>query len=103
VSGGVAALATGVCWRVEAGCGAGRHGRPRPERRALRRTGVPACRNSWDDVDRLLADWAGQRPDLDFTPVGVVTRLSRLCGYLDAELAGVFARFGLTSADFLSS
>jgi len=63
--------------------------------------GVPACRNSWDDVDRLLADWAGQRPDLDFTPVGVVTRLSRLRGYLDAELAGVFARFGLTSADFL--
>ena len=63
--------------------------------------GVPACRNSWDDVDRLLADWAGQRPDLDFTPVGVVTRLSRLRGSLDAELAGVFARFGLTSADFL--
>ena len=65
------------------------------------RYGVPACRNSWDEVDRVLADWAGQRPDLDFTPVGVVTRLSRLRGYLDAELAGVFARFGLTSADFL--
>lgn len=63
--------------------------------------GVPACRNSWDEMDRVLADWAGQRPDLDFTPVGVVTRLSRLRGYLDAELAGVFARFGLTSADFL--
>ena len=63
--------------------------------------GVPACRNSWDEVDLLLADWAGQRPDLDFTPVGVVTRLTRLRGYLDAELAGVFARFGLTSADFL--
>lgn len=63
--------------------------------------GVPACQNSWDEVDRVLADWAGQRPDLDFTPVGVVTRLSRLRGYLDAELAGVFARFGLTSADFL--
>jgi len=65
------------------------------------RYGVPACRNSWDEVDRVLADWAGQRPDLDFTPVGVVTRLTRLRGYLDAELAGVFARFGLTSADFL--
>ena len=63
--------------------------------------GVPACRNGWDDMDRVLADWAGQRPDLDFTPVGVVTRLSRVRTYLDAELAGVFARFGLTSADFL--
>ena len=63
--------------------------------------GVPACRNGWDDMDRVLADWAGQRPDLDFTPVGVVTRLSRVRTYLDAELAGAFARFGLTSADFL--
>ncbi len=63
--------------------------------------GVPACRNGWDDVDRVLVDWAGQRPDLDFAPVGVVTRLSRVRTYLDAELAGVFARFGLTSADFL--
>ena len=63
--------------------------------------GVPACQNGWDDVDRLLVDWAGQRPDLDFAPVGVVTRLSRVRTYLDAGLAGVFARFGLTSADFL--
>jgi DNA-binding MarR family transcriptional regulator len=63
--------------------------------------GVPGCQNSWDDVDRVLVDWAGQRPDLDFTPVGVVTRLSRVRTYLDAELAGIFARFGLTSADFL--
>ncbi len=63
--------------------------------------GVAACRNGWDDVDRLLVDWYGQRPDLDFTPVGVVTRLSRVRSYLAAELAGVFAGFGLTSADFL--
>ena len=63
--------------------------------------GVPACRNGWDDVDRVLVDWAGQRPDLDFAPVGVVTRLSRVRTYLDAELARVFAKFGLTSADFL--
>ena len=63
--------------------------------------GVPGCPNGWDDVDRVLVDWAGQRPDLDFTPVGVVTRLSRVRTHLDAELAGVFASFGLTSADFL--
>jgi len=63
--------------------------------------GVPGCRNGWDGVDRVLADWAVQRPDLDFTPVGVVNRLSRVRSYLDAELAGVFARFGLTSADFV--
>ncbi len=39
-------------------------------------------------MDRVLADWAGQRPDLDFTPVGVVTRLSLIRSYLHAELAG---------------
>jgi DNA-binding MarR family transcriptional regulator len=63
--------------------------------------GVPTCQNGWDDVDRVLVDWAGQRPDLDFAPVGVVTRLSRVRTHLDAELARVFASFGLTSADFL--
>jgi DNA-binding MarR family transcriptional regulator len=51
-------------------------------------------------VDRLLLDWAGERPDLDFTPVGVVTRLARARTYLDAELRAVFARYGLTAADF---
>ena len=62
--------------------------------------GVPAARNGWDSVDRVLADWARERPDLDFTPVGVITRLARLRACLDAELAAVFAQFGLTAADF---
>jgi DNA-binding MarR family transcriptional regulator len=63
--------------------------------------GVPACRDAWDSVDRVLADWARERPDLDFTPVGVVTRLARVRGHLDAGVASVFAQFGLTAADFL--
>ena len=49
--------------------------------------GVPACREAWDSVDHVLADWAHERPDLDFTPVGVVTRLARVRGYLDAVAA----------------
>jgi DNA-binding MarR family transcriptional regulator len=52
-------------------------------------------------VDHVLAGWARERPDLDFTPVGVVTRLARVRGYLDAGVAAVFAQFGLTAADFL--
>jgi DNA-binding MarR family transcriptional regulator len=63
--------------------------------------GVPACREAWDSVDHVLAEWARERPDLDFTPVGVVTRLARVRGYLDAAVAAVFAGFGLTAADFL--
>lgn len=53
-----------------------------------------------DSVDEILADWAVQRPDLDFAPVGVVTRLARVRGHLDAGISEVFERFGLTSADF---
>ena len=62
--------------------------------------GVPVCRQARDRVDDLLLDWARERPDLDFTPVGIITRLSRARTYLDAGLSTVFARFGLTSADF---
>lgn len=62
--------------------------------------GVPACPQCRDGVDQLLLDWARERPDLDFTPVGVITRLARARTYLDAELRAVFARFGLTAADF---
>jgi len=64
------------------------------------RYGVPACAQGRDGVDQLLLDWARERPDLDFTPVGVITRLARVRTYLDAELRAVFARFGLTAADF---
>jgi DNA-binding MarR family transcriptional regulator len=71
----------------------------RPDRARLR-YGVPACTQCQDGVDKLLLDWARERPDLDFSPVGVITRLARARAYLDAELRTVFARFGLTGADF---
>ena len=64
------------------------------------RFGVPACATARDQVDRVLLDWDRERPDLDFAPVAVVSRLGRARSCLDAELAAVFARFGLTSADF---
>ncbi len=65
------------------------------------RYGVPACPRARDSVDRLLVDWARERPDLDFSPVGVVTRLARVRTHLDAQVASVFARHGLTAADFV--
>lgn len=55
---------------------------------------------SGDSVDRLLQDWARERPDLDFQPVAVVTRLARLRRHLDAGLQHVFDRYDLTAADF---
>ena len=55
---------------------------------------------SGDSVDRLLQDWDRERPDLDFAPVAIVTRLVRLRRHLDAGLQHVFDRYDLTAADF---
>jgi DNA-binding MarR family transcriptional regulator len=53
-----------------------------------------------DSVDRLLADWRRVRPELDFSPVAIVGRLSRLRLHLDAALDAVFAAHGLTAPSF---
>jgi DNA-binding MarR family transcriptional regulator len=53
-----------------------------------------------DSVDALLASWQARRPDLDFAPVGVIARLSRLRSHLDGAIEEVFAAHGLTSANF---
>jgi DNA-binding MarR family transcriptional regulator len=49
-----------------------------------------------DHVDRVLAQWAQVRPDLDTTPVAVIARLGRAAAYVDAGLAARLAEFGLT-------
>jgi DNA-binding MarR family transcriptional regulator len=53
-----------------------------------------------DSVDALLASWGQRRPDLDFSPVGIVSRLARVRGHIDAALHRVFADHGLTAANF---
>lgn len=53
-----------------------------------------------DSVDRIVAEWGIERPDLPMAPIEVLTRLSRVRTRVDEELAKVFARFDLTSADF---
>ena len=53
-----------------------------------------------DSVDALLAAWKEQRPDLDMTPVAIVSRLARVRGFMDEQLAAVFGNFGLTAPSF---
>jgi len=53
-----------------------------------------------DSVDVLVEDWRGKRPDLDFEPLQVISRLGRVRSYIDAELAGVFDAYGLGAATF---
>ena len=53
-----------------------------------------------DSVDRIVAEWAVERPELPTAPIEVLTRLGRIRARIDDELAIVFERFDLTAADF---
>jgi len=53
-----------------------------------------------DAIDALLASWAQARPDLDMSPVAVVSRLLRVRAHLDRELEAVFDGFDLTAPSF---
>ncbi|MEV6276847.1 MarR family transcriptional regulator [Nocardia sp. NPDC051832] len=53
-----------------------------------------------DHVDRVLAQWQTQRPDLDVSPMAVLGRLSRLSQFTGAELRKTFAAHGLDAASF---
>ena len=48
-----------------------------------------------DGVDRILEEWARERPDLDASPIGVVGRVSRLARELEARLEPVYQQHGL--------
>jgi DNA-binding MarR family transcriptional regulator len=53
-----------------------------------------------DSVDRLLADWRRVRPDLDVSPVGIVSRLERVRGHIELELERVFTEHQLSGPNF---
>ncbi len=53
-----------------------------------------------DDIDRIVAQWNRERPDLDVAPMALIGRLARLREKIAREQEKVFARFGLNSAGF---
>lgn len=53
-----------------------------------------------DDIDRIVAQWNRERPDLDVAPMALIGRLGRLREKIVREQEKVFARFGLNSAGF---
>ena len=64
---------------------------------ATRRAGPDATAGHvQDSVDRIVAEWGAERPDLAVGPVEVLTRLSRVCTRVDDELAAVFAHYDLS-------
>lgn len=53
-----------------------------------------------DRVDVIQEQWRRERPDLDPSPQGVIGRLHRLAAALTEEITAVYARFGLSEAEF---
>jgi DNA-binding MarR family transcriptional regulator len=53
-----------------------------------------------DNVDRLLEQWAAERPDLNAAPMGVVGRIQRACRLLERELREYFAIHDLQLWEF---
>ncbi len=53
-----------------------------------------------DEVDGLVAAWARERPDLDVSPMQVLSRVTRLARYLDRQRRTAFARHDLESWEF---
>jgi DNA-binding MarR family transcriptional regulator len=53
-----------------------------------------------DHVDRVRAQWARERPELDTQPLAVIARLGRAARYADHGLAEFFSRHGLSRADW---
>jgi DNA-binding MarR family transcriptional regulator len=52
-------------------------------------------KNVGDAVDRIIAQWADVRPDLDISAVEVIGRVSRLSRLIDRRLKDNFARHGI--------
>jgi DNA-binding MarR family transcriptional regulator len=48
-----------------------------------------------DEVDRIVGAWNAQRPDLDFSPLEVLSRMDRLSRHLDRARRDVFRRSDL--------
>lgn len=53
-----------------------------------------------DEVDRIVAAWARERPDLDVEPLTVLSRVTRLARHLDLARRGAFARHELDTWEF---
>jgi DNA-binding MarR family transcriptional regulator len=66
----------------------------RAPRNARRRT------TTKDEVDAIVDAWSRERPDLDVSTVGVVSRITRLASRFTAAMEATFAAHGLTKATF---
>lgn len=53
-----------------------------------------------DEVDRIVESWRRERPDLDFAPLQILSRVGRLAKMLDRARRTAFTRSELDSWEF---
>jgi DNA-binding MarR family transcriptional regulator len=53
-----------------------------------------------DEVDRITRAWRRERPDLDVSPLEVLSRVTRLARHLDRDRAAAFAEHDLEPWEF---
>jgi DNA-binding MarR family transcriptional regulator len=56
-----------------------------------------------DEVDRLIAAWKRERPDLDFSPLEVLSRITRIARHLDIARRKAFAGLDPRGFDVLTA
>ena len=61
---------------------------------------VAAVPGTRDEVDRLVSAWRRERPDLDVSPLEVLSRVNRLARHLDRARRTAFAERGLETWEF---
>jgi DNA-binding MarR family transcriptional regulator len=61
---------------------------------------APGSPSGSDEVDEIVARWHAERPDLDVTPLQVLSRVSRLARHLDRARRAAFAAHGLEAWEF---
>jgi DNA-binding MarR family transcriptional regulator len=66
----------------------------------VRNAGADLAGRVTDEVDELVEEWHAQRPDLDVTPLQVLSRIWRLARHLDRARATAFAVHGLETWEF---
>lgn len=53
-----------------------------------------------DEVDRLIEAWTRERPDLDVTPMAVLSRVTRLAWHVERARRAAFAEHRLEAFEF---
>jgi DNA-binding MarR family transcriptional regulator len=66
----------------------------------MSRLSAPTLVGMEDEVDRLVRAWQRERPDLDVTPMEVLSRVTRLARHLDRARRQAFAAHDLESWEF---